>query len=100
MPRSVLSPGNCRLFANVVYDYRPDVLEQLAKHGIRPKPSTPPQAVMDHLRDLYCFELRQLRARLLGGKILKADYAGHVVALRKQYMLVSIPTRLWTKEDV
>ena len=55
---------------------------------------------MDHLRDLYCFELRRLRARLLGGKILKADYAGHVVALRKQYMLVSIPTRLWTKENV
>ncbi len=84
----------------MVYDYRPNVLEQLAKHGIRPKPSTRPQAVMDHLRDLYCFELRQLRARLLGGGILKADYAGHVVALRKQYMLVSIPTRLWTKENV
>ncbi len=84
----------------MVYDYRPNVLEQLAKHGIRPKSSTPPQAVMDHLRDLYCFELRQLRARLLGGKILKADYAGHVVALRKQYRLVSITARLWTKENV
>ncbi len=88
------------LLTNVVYDYRPEVLEQLAKHGIRPKSSTRPQAVTDHLRDLYCFELRRLRARLLGGKILKADYAGHVVALRKQYLLVSIPTRLWTKENV
>ena len=88
------------LLTNVVYDYRPEVLEQLAKHGIRPKSSTRPQAVTDHLRDLYCFELRRLRARLLGGKILKADYAGHVVALRKQYMLVSIPTRLWTEENV
>ncbi len=84
----------------MLYDYRPEVLGQLAKHGIRPKSSTRPQAVMDYLRDLYCFELRQLRARLLGGKILKADYAGHVVALRKQYMLISIPTRLWTKENV
>lgn len=84
----------------MLYDYRAEVLEQLAKHGIRPKPSTRPQAAMDHVRDLYCFELRQLRARLLGGKILKADYVGHVVALRKQYMLVSIPTRLWTKENV
>ncbi|MFB3065752.1 MAG: hypothetical protein ACE10D_04470 [Planctomycetota bacterium] len=84
----------------MLYDYRPEVLEQLAKHGIRPKSSTRPQAVMDHLRDVYCFELRQLRARLLGEKILKADYAGHVVALRKQYMLISIPTRLWTKENV
>ncbi len=84
----------------MLYDYRPEVLDQLATHGIRPKPSTRPQAVMDHLRDLYCFELRQLRARLLGGKILKTDYAGHVVALRKQYMPVSIPTRLWTEENV
>ena len=93
MPHSVLhgevpSPRNCRWFAHVVYDYRLEVLEQLAKHGIRPEPSTRPEAAMDRLRDRYCFELRQLRARLLGGKILKADYAGHVVALRKQYMLV------------
>jgi hypothetical protein len=44
---------------------------------------------------LYCYELRRLRRALLAGRIPKADYAGHVVALRKRYWLVSLPLDRW-----
>ncbi len=76
--------------------YRPEVLEQLAEHGIRPLPATPPSLIRDYLSDLYRYEIRRLRQRLLRGDIPKQNYSAHVVALRKRYPLLSIPTRLWT----
>ncbi len=76
--------------------YRPEVLEQLADHGIRPRPTTSPSLIRDYLSDLYRYEIRVLRARLLRGEIPKQDYSTHVVRLRMRYPLLSIPIGLWT----
>jgi hypothetical protein len=75
--------------------YHPQVLEELGRHGLVPLPDTPPQRLRDAVRDLYKYEIRRLRARMVSGKIPKTEYAGHVVDLRKRYQLLSIPTELW-----
>jgi hypothetical protein len=79
-----------------VYRYHEPVLEELAKHGLKPLPRSTPQQLRDAVRDLYKYEIRRLRETLLAGRILKRDYAGHVIELRKRYWLLSIPLPLWT----
>lgn len=83
----------------MIYEYRKEVLEELPNHGVMPRPTTTPQLVMEYLNDLYRHELRRLRDRLRRREIPKAEYATHVVALRKRYILVSIPVRYWTKSS-
>jgi hypothetical protein len=78
-----------------MYRYRPEILSALLGHGVRPTPDTPPHLVVSYLNDLYRFELRRLRARLLRGEIAKPSYAGHVTDLRERYPLLSLPTRFW-----
>ena len=80
-----------------MYTYRDEVIEQLAIHGIRPTASTPPDIIRDYLSDLYRFEIRRLKARLLHGDFPKGEYRSRVVALRMKYPLLSIPTRLWIR---
>ena len=80
----------------MTYDYHPRVLEELARHGLKPLPTTPPQVLRDAVRDLYRFEIRRLREELLAKRIEKAAYAGHVVRLRSRYELLSLPLHLWT----
>ena len=77
------------------YRYRPQVLEALAAHGVRPTPSTRPELVHEFVSDLYRFELRRLRARQVRGEIPRQEYSNHVVALRRRYLLVSVPLRHW-----
>ena len=77
------------------YRYYDWVLEALAGHGLLPLAATPPAVLRDALSDLYRFEIRRLRQSLLAGRILKADYAGHVIALRKRYLLLSVPVERW-----
>lgn len=77
------------------YRYYDWVLEALAGHGLLPRAATPPLVVRDALSDLYRYEIRRLRRTLLAGQILKADYAGHVIALRKRYLLLSVPVERW-----
>jgi hypothetical protein len=79
----------------VIYRYKPDVLEQLAEHGVRPRPTTPPELVHDFLNDLYRYELRRLRDRLVRGEIAKAGYYDRVVQLRLKYPLVSVKAEHW-----
>jgi hypothetical protein len=79
------------------YIYRPQILEELARHGLCPLPSTPPLALRDAVRDLYRYEIKRLRSRLLAGHIAKKDYAGHVIALRTRYPILSVPPHLWTQ---
>jgi len=79
-----------------VYTYRQQILDELAGHGLLPRPDTPPQLLRDAVRDLYKYEIRRLRDRLIAGQIPKRDYAGHVVALRKRYRILSVPPALWT----
>ena len=72
------------------YRFRTDVLEELKKHGVHPTPSTRPELVHEFVSDLYRYELRRLRDRLVRGEIPKAGYYERVVALRRQYPLVSL----------
>jgi hypothetical protein len=87
-------------FRGVVYDYPSDIVEQLGRHGVRPSPGTPPQRAHDQVSDLYRYELRRLRGRLLRREIPKADYAARVLELRKRYWLLSLPVRFWAAERI
>ena len=82
----------------MVHHYRPEVLEALEAHGVRPTPRTPPRLAHEFVNDLYRFELRRLRALLVRGEIPRREYSRHVVALRKRYPLVSLPLRHWTRD--
>jgi hypothetical protein len=79
----------------VTYRYRPDVLEQLALHGVQPTPETRPELVHEFVSDLYRFELRRLRHRLVTKQIPKDGYYDRVVELRRKYPLVSLKPHEW-----
>ena len=79
-----------------IYTYHPRVLAELARHGLRPQPETSPVRLRDAVRDLYKYEIKVLRARLLAGGIERRNYSAEVVELRKRYPLLSIPTERWT----
>ena len=67
------------------YRYRESVLSELARHGVRPNFSTPPDVVHEFVNDLYRYEIRILREKMRGGLIPKADYASRVRQLRDRY---------------
>lgn len=77
------------------FQYRQQVLDQLERHGVRPKTTTSPELLQEFVSDLYRFELRRLRKRYVRGEIKRIDYASHVIALRKKYLLVSVPVDRW-----
>jgi hypothetical protein len=79
-----------------VYTYESRILAQLAQHGLTPAPETAPQTLRDAVRDLYKYEIRCLRDRVVSGDIPKAALAGHVVELRKRYWILSVPVEQWT----
>jgi hypothetical protein len=70
-------------------------MEALGRFGLAPSPETPPRLVRDQLNDLYRWEIRRLRDRLLAGEFPKADYVGHVIALRKKYWPLSFTPDQW-----
>ena len=74
----------------MTYRYRQEVLDQLACHGMQPTPTTSPERVREFLNDLYRYELRQLRDRLLRREIPKAGYYDRVVELRNKYRLLAL----------
>jgi hypothetical protein len=79
----------------VTYQYHARVLDELARHGLMPAQHTSPDTLRNAVRDLYKYEIRRLRSELLAGRIARRDYAGHVIALRKRYWLLSVPVQLW-----
>ena len=81
------------------YVYRADVLEQLWRHGVNPRPTTPPQLVFDFVNDLYRYELRCLRNRLVRGEIAKTGYSDRVIDLRRKYPLVSLKAAYWASTE-
>jgi hypothetical protein len=83
----------------LTYTYRPEVLEELARHGLQPSVSSGPGQLRDAVRDLYKYEIKRLRAELLAGKFPKSEYATRVVALRERYPLLSIPVPLWLHQN-
>jgi hypothetical protein len=80
----------------VTFTYHARVLAELARHGLRPLPTTSPERLREAVRDLYLYEIRRLRAELLRGRIVRRHYADHVVALRRRYPLLSLPVEQWT----
>ena len=83
--------------ARVEHRYKKEVLDQLAAHGVRPTPVTPPDLVHDFLNDLYRYELRRLRDRLLRREIVKSAYYDHVVDVRRRYPLLSLKVWQWVE---
>jgi len=77
------------------YVYRADVLAACEHHGIRPTSRTPPELARGFVRDLYCYELRILRDRMIRHEFPKQEYAGRVVALRDVYRVLSLHAREW-----
>jgi len=77
------------------YAYRAEVLDQLWQHGVHPTPATPPEIVHEFVSDLYRFEIRRLRSRLVRGDIPKQGYADRVVDLRRRYPLISLKPHQW-----
>jgi hypothetical protein len=79
-----------------VYSYRPEILDELARHGLVPVADTHPQQLRDAVRELYKYEIRRLKERLLAREFQKSDYAGRVIDLRRRYIILSIPLDRWT----
>ena len=79
------------------WEYPPELLDALTAFGLRPRPETPPRFTRDALSDLYRYEIRRLRERLLAGEVQKADYQGLVIALRKKYWPLTLPPQAWEK---
>ena len=77
------------------YLYRDAIL---AKHGVVPNATTPPEAARSVVNGLYRYELRRLRERLLRREFLKKEYIEKVIEIRKRYVIMSIPVRSWTWE--
>lgn len=73
------------------------MLDLLAAHGIRPRSTTGPELIHEFVNDLYRFELRRLRDRLLRREIRKLDYYGRVVEIRRRYPLLSMKISEWTE---
>ena len=73
--------------------YRDDVLAHLWRHGVHPTPRSRPDLVRDYVRDLYKYEIRELRARMLRNDFPRAEYAGRVDELRRRYPVLSLLPR-------
>ncbi len=73
-----------------------EVLEELARHGLAPKPGTSPERLREQINDLYRIEIRRLRDRCRAGEFGIKELPGHVIALRRRYLLLSIPIAQWT----
>ena len=73
-----------------MFRYRHDVLDALERHGIRPRPTTRPELVREFVNDLYRYEIRCLRARLLRGEFPRNTYLDRVVTLRNKYSVLAL----------
>jgi len=70
-------------------------MEELSRHGLRPKPGTRIELLREQINDLYRFEIRKLRDRCRAGEFSTRELPAHVVALRRRYLLLSIPIAQW-----
>jgi hypothetical protein len=79
------------------YRYRADVLARLWAHGVQPSPRTRPELVREFVRDLYKYEIRQLRERMLRNEFPRETYARRVDELRRQYPVLALRARDWVE---
>jgi hypothetical protein len=75
--------------------FRPEILDELARHGLRPRPDTSPSRLREQINDLYRIEIRKLRDRCRAGEFPIHDLPKRVVELRRRYILLSIPIETW-----
>lgn len=78
---------------------KPEILEALAEHGLRPRHDTPPALLREQINDLYRIEIRKLRDRCRAGEFPVTALAPRVVELRKRYLLLSIPIDRWRIDE-
>jgi hypothetical protein len=74
---------------------RKEILAQLPAHGVRPTATTSPELVREFVNDLYRYELRRLRDRLLRGEFTKASYYDRVVEVRMRYRVLAFSASQW-----
>ena len=74
---------------------KPEIVDALAAHGLRPKAGTRPALLREQINDLYRIEIRKLRDRCRAGEFPMIELAPRVVELRKRYILLSIPIDRW-----
>ena len=79
----------------MTWTYPPDLLEKLLDYGLAPRSDTPPRLVRDQLNDLYRYEIRALRDRLLAKEFPKPEYSVHVIKLRGKYWPLSLTPAQW-----
>jgi hypothetical protein len=75
------------------FRYRADVLDLLWRHGVHPSPDTRPELVREFVRDLYRYEIRRLRGRMLRQDFPKSEYASRVNHLRQSYPVLALLPR-------
>jgi N-carbamoylputrescine amidase len=78
-----------------LWSYPDDLVAGLERLGVRPTAATPPSLVREFVNDLYRWELRRLRDELRAGRVEKASYHARVVALRRQYWVLTLPPKAW-----
>jgi hypothetical protein len=78
-----------------VTKFKPEVLEALAGHGLRPRADTPLPRLREQINDLYRIEIRALRDQCRAGVFPVSELAARVVELRRRYPLLSIPMSEW-----
>ena len=76
---------------------KPEVLEALAGHGLRPRADTPLALLREQINDLYRVEIRALRDQCRAGMFPTSQLAARVVELRRRYPLLSIPIEQWPR---
>jgi hypothetical protein len=81
--------------SQVEWTYPADLRDALLEFGLAPRPETSPRFVRDQLSDLYRYEIRTLRGRLLAGDFPKKEYIGHVITLRKKYWPLALTPEQW-----
>lgn len=75
------------------FRYRPDVLAALWLHGVHPTSRTNPELVRGYVREVYKYEIRQLRERMRRREFARPEYAGRVDALRRRYPVLALMPR-------
>ena len=80
-----------------MWSYPVELADALLTFGLAPTSATPPTLVRDQLSDLYRFEIRRLRDRLLAKEFPRAEYSALVVLLRKKYWPLSLTPQHWEK---
>jgi hypothetical protein len=83
--------------ALMAYLYKAKILEQLQAHGVQPTPQTRPELVHEFVNDLYRYELRRLRDRLLRREVQKAQYYDLVVEVRLRYPALALKPWQWVE---